>query len=74
MNRFTTYTLTLHSTKQSILSMCFRSHRHIIDIPSQLFYDGDLIPLAPPEIQDRYLGLDLLPNKDCPIVFHGVRG
>ena len=54
--------------------MCFRSHRHIIDIPSQLFYDGDLIPLAPPEIQDRYLGLDLLPNKDCPIVFHGVRG
>jgi hypothetical protein len=35
----------------------------VYNLDLRLFYDGDLIPLAPPEIQDRFLGVDFLPNK-----------
>ncbi len=52
----------------------YRSHSSIIEIPSKLFYFSDLIPKAPKKITRRFLGLDFLPNKETPLIFHGVQG
>ena len=52
----------------------FRSHRTILRFPNEHFYGGDLIPRAPSQDINAYLGSSYLPNKKFPIVFHAMFG
>ena len=52
----------------------YRSHSCVLNVPSKLFYEAELIPEAINEIQNRFLHLKILPNPDQPLIFHGVRG
>jgi len=52
----------------------YRSHSDILKVPSKLYYDNELIACASKIICDKFLGSDLLPNKDHPIIFHGIVG
>jgi len=52
----------------------YRSHSDILKVPSMLYYDNELIACASKIICDKFLGSDLLPNKDHPIIFHGIVG
>lgn len=47
----------------------FRSHPDIINISNDLFYNSELVPKAPTELTDRYLGWWKLPVKNVPILF-----
>ena len=51
----------------------YRSHRAIIEIPKQLFYDNELNECAG-EFRNVMLGWGELPNTDFPIIFHPVYG
>ncbi|XP_073243084.1 putative helicase mov-10-B.1 isoform X2 [Porites lutea] len=51
----------------------YRSHRAIIEIPKQLFYDDELNECAG-DFRNVMLGWEELPNKDFPIIFHPVYG
>ncbi|KAL9988658.1 hypothetical protein ACROYT_G003130 [Oculina patagonica] len=51
----------------------YRSHRTIIEIPKQLFYDNELHECAG-DFRNVMLGWEELPNKDFPIIFHPVFG
>lgn len=54
---------------------CFAgSHESILETPSELFYDGELIPCADKEFRNAHVGWEHLPNTKVPIVFHGVAG
>jgi len=52
----------------------FRSHEAILRFPNEHFYGGDLIPRAPSQDINTYLGSSYLPNKKFPIVFHAMFG
>ena len=52
----------------------YRSHWGIIKVPSELFYYSDLIPSAPEELTRRFVNSNFLPNRDIPVIFHGVQG
>lgn len=52
----------------------YRSHPAILDLPSRLFYDGELIACAPQEICSSCCGWEELPNKNFPIIFIGIEG
>lgn len=52
----------------------YRSHKVILDLPSRLFYNGELVPCGPPEICSSMCGWEELPNKDFPVLFVGVEG
>ncbi|KAI5054863.1 hypothetical protein GOP47_0030008 [Adiantum capillus-veneris] len=52
----------------------YRSHQAILDIPSRLFYNGELIPSAPKDISDSMYGWEGLPNKKFPVLIVGVEG
>lgn len=52
----------------------YRSHADILKVSSELFYDAELIPKAPSEITQAFVGKTFLPNPDHPLIFHGVRG
>lgn len=52
----------------------FRSHPDIINISNDLFYDSELVPKAPIELTDRYLGWWKLPVKNVPILFDTTVG
>ena len=52
----------------------YRSHACVLKVPSQLFYEAELMAEATNEIQKRFLHLKILPNPDQPLIFHGVRG
>jgi helicase MOV-10 len=41
----------------------YRSHRQLLQLPSQLFYQGELQACASPDITDTLLHWDKLPNK-----------
>lgn len=51
----------------------YRSHRAIIEIPKQLFYDNELNECAG-EFRNVMLGWEELPNKRFPMIFHPVFG
>ncbi|KAJ7370129.1 Helicase MOV-10 [Desmophyllum pertusum] len=51
----------------------YRSHRAIIEVPKQLFYDNELNECAG-DFRNVMLDWDELPNKRFPIVFHPVYG
>ncbi|ESQ36377.1 hypothetical protein EUTSA_v10006684mg [Eutrema salsugineum] len=51
----------------------YRCHPEILDLPSKLFYDGELV--ASKENTDSVLAsLNFLPNKEFPMVFYGIQG
>lgn len=52
----------------------YRSHKDILHSANELFYNGELIPKAGPEITDIALKWFLLPNSLVPIIFHSVEG
>lgn len=52
----------------------YRSHPAILDLPSRLFYDGELIACAPQEICSSLCGWEELPDKNFPILFVGIEG
>ncbi|KAH9618772.1 hypothetical protein KSS87_008059 [Heliosperma pusillum] len=49
----------------------YRSHPDILQLPSELFYNGQLI--ACHESLESLPWADLLPNKEFPILFNGVQ-
>ena len=52
----------------------YRSHEDIIKVPSDLFYDAELLPEADQKITNKFLTQEILPNPQHPVIFHGVRG
>ncbi|KAF4530666.1 hypothetical protein B566_EDAN004905 [Ephemera danica] len=52
----------------------FRSHPHILKVPNELFYDGDLEPCGDVGVTHLACNWEELPKKDVPLIFHGVVG
>ncbi|KAG6853379.1 hypothetical protein C0991_004840 [Blastosporella zonata] len=52
----------------------FRSHGSILKFPNERFYDSELVQSGDNKIINSFLGSSYLPNKDFPIIFHGVCG
>lgn len=52
----------------------FRSHELILKLPSDMFYEGELLAMAFEENTNWALNWRHLPNKKCPIIFKSVTG
>ncbi|KAF8067812.1 P-loop containing nucleoside triphosphate hydrolase protein [Lyophyllum atratum] len=52
----------------------FRSHSTILKFPNERFYDGELEQCGDTKVINGFIGSTYLPNKDFPIVFHGLCG
>ena len=52
----------------------YRSHKAIMKLPNELFYDNDLLPCANPILSQSLQNWEHLPMKGFPIIFHGVEG
>ncbi|XP_047369408.1 putative helicase mov-10-B.1 isoform X1 [Vespa velutina] len=51
----------------------FRSHRSILHVPNEIFYNNELIACGGPEI-NAAIGWSMLPNKKFPLIFHASNG
>ncbi|KAM3872352.1 putative helicase mov-10-B.1 [Diretmus argenteus] len=52
----------------------YRSHPAILEIPNELFYEGELQVCADEVIRNSYCRWEHLPQKDFPVIFHPVMG
>ncbi|KAM7272273.1 hypothetical protein ACFE04_026936 [Oxalis oulophora] len=52
----------------------YRSHPVILDLPSKLFYKGELLACKEDLSSARYEKFDLLPSKNFPVLFFGIQG
>ena len=52
----------------------FRSHEALLELPNELFYNGDLIACADPILRNSCLQWEGLPNACVPMLFHGIEG
>ncbi|XP_031507892.1 helicase MOV-10 isoform X1 [Papio anubis] len=52
----------------------YRSHPTILDIPNQLYYEGELQACADVVDRERFCRWAGLPRQGFPIIFHGVMG
>lgn len=52
----------------------YRCHQHILSLPSQLFYKGDLVPCKEDDTLHPLTWKDILPNPEFPVLFKGVQG
>ncbi|XP_023280958.1 putative helicase mov-10-B.2 isoform X2 [Seriola lalandi dorsalis] len=52
----------------------YRSHPAILKIPNEMFYDGELLCHADEILRNSYCGWEYLPQRDFPLIFHGVTG
>nr|XP_012322017.1 putative helicase MOV-10 isoform X4 [Aotus nancymaae] len=52
----------------------YRSHPTILDIPNQLYYEGELQACADVVDRERFCRWAGLPQQGFPIIFHGVMG
>jgi superfamily I DNA and/or RNA helicase len=57
----------------AVLSANYRSHAALLDVPSQLFYGGQLEEHADPALTHSLLAWEGLPGQH-PLLFYGVRG
>ena len=52
----------------------YRSHPALLSLPSDMFYDGELVSCADQKITHMLCSWEHLPNKNnFPVLFHGVR-
>ncbi|KZV82088.1 P-loop containing nucleoside triphosphate hydrolase protein [Exidia glandulosa HHB12029] len=52
----------------------WRSHPSILEYPNEAFYQGELEAHADPAVVNSLLRFESLPNKQFPIIFHGIAG
>lgn len=54
----------------------YRSHKAILKVPNELFYDSELKAYegSEPDVRNFYCTWEELPNRGVPIIFHGVCG
>ncbi|KAJ9601053.1 hypothetical protein L9F63_000788, partial [Diploptera punctata] len=52
----------------------FRSHKHILALPNNLFYDNELQVCADPALTSLACNWEHLPNRGFPVIFYGVQG
>ncbi|XP_031249415.1 probable RNA helicase SDE3 [Pistacia vera] len=52
----------------------YRCHPAILDLPSKLFYKGDLLACKEDTSSSISAEVDFLPNKEFPILFFGIQG
>ncbi|KAK2901476.1 hypothetical protein Q8A67_009591 [Cirrhinus molitorella] len=52
----------------------YRSHEALLDLPSRLFYSGELCVRSQRAVVDALCHWNRLPTKGFPFIFHGVRG
>lgn len=51
----------------------YRCHPEILHLPSELFYNGELIA-SKEDTGESVAWVDLLPNRDFPVLFFGIQG
>ncbi|XP_034552596.1 putative helicase mov-10-B.2 isoform X2 [Notolabrus celidotus] len=56
------------------LLLNYRSHPAILEVPNELFYDGELQVCADEMLRNSYCRWEYLPKKGFPVIFHGVMG
>ncbi|KAK7162511.1 hypothetical protein R3I93_006737 [Phoxinus phoxinus] len=52
----------------------YRSHEALLELPSRLFYAGELCVRSQRAVVDALCHWNRLPTKGFPFIFHGVRG
>ncbi|XP_052403443.1 RNA helicase Mov10l1 isoform X3 [Carassius gibelio] len=52
----------------------YRSHEALLELPSRLFYSGELCVRSQRTVVDALCHWNRLPTKGFPFIFHGVRG
>ncbi|KAK6130159.1 hypothetical protein DH2020_036075 [Rehmannia glutinosa] len=52
----------------------YRTHEAILRLPSDLFYDGELLPCKEENSSFSASWEDILPNKEFPLLFIGIQG
>lgn len=52
----------------------FRSHGDIIEVPNDMFYEGELQVYGDELITHSMVNWEELPRKGCPLIFHSVLG
>ncbi|GAB6020040.1 hypothetical protein CHUAL_002787 [Chamberlinius hualienensis] len=51
----------------------YRSHPALITVSNQLFYHSELVAYVDEELSHCLLHWEYLPNKNIPLLFHGIR-
>ncbi|XP_060764793.1 RNA helicase Mov10l1 [Neoarius graeffei] len=52
----------------------YRSHEALLELPSRLFYGGELCVRSQRAVVDSLCHWSHLPTKGFPLIFHGIRG
>ncbi|KAE8684160.1 putative RNA helicase SDE3 [Hibiscus syriacus] len=52
----------------------YRCHPAILDLPSRLFYKGELIACKEDDSSSIMSNVDFFPNKEFPVLFFGIQG
>ncbi|KAK1421680.1 hypothetical protein QVD17_24209 [Tagetes erecta] len=52
----------------------YRCHQHILSLPSELFYKGDLVSCKEDDTLYPLTWKDFIPNPEFPVLFMGVQG